>query len=148
MKIRIQTELDNKFKDIVSNFDKDLFLALKPKGVRLSIKRWDGIYIDALFELEIALLWVKQIWIGKISDVQKSKEKFSFIDIGVELPSPISKWRHLHLVLKKGKNRTIIIDEVDFKTRFFVLDIVIYPFLFSQFYSRKKAYRKYFKKIG
>ena len=69
-----------------------------------------------------------------------------FVDEGTQLPFFLKKWRHRHRILKTDADASIIVDEIDYTTPFWLLDYLIYPMMYLQFYMRKPVYKRYFKK--
>lgn len=143
MKIYLKTEVIQPLEKVVSGFNDSLFMALSPPFPKVILLRFDGSKAGDTVSLELNFILFKQKWTSQISESNKSEGQFYFIDEGTELPFPLKKWRHKH-VIKSTKNGSIIIDDIDFGTNLLLLDVLIYPFLLLQFIYRKPIYRRIF----
>ena len=77
----------------------------------------------------------------------QAEGEWFFVDEGQTLPKPLRYWKHIHKVKKQTEKQTFIIDDIAFSSNNYLLDILLYPFLYMQFALRKPAYRKYFNKL-
>jgi len=143
MKLSLSTKVTGSVSQIKAGFDVSLFKALAPPFPRLNVKRFDGCKKDDLVELELDFLTHKQSWISLIIHDQTKEDKFEFIDIGEKLPFPFKKWRHHHLV-EKDQGGSIISDNIEYSSGLILLDYLLFPLLFLQFFYRKPVYRKIF----
>ena len=146
MKIFIATEVDENYKTVFSRFDKDLFLALKPPLIKLKLTRFDGCLAGDKVEMTLGLLWIQQVWTALIVDQKETEDEIYFVDEGQQIPPPIKQWRHRHGIRKLGESKTLIIDDIQFSTGNKILDFLIFPIMYLQFWYRKPVYRRYFSK--
>jgi ligand-binding SRPBCC domain-containing protein len=143
-KIFIQTELKHiTLNQVVTGFDIHLFKALTPPLMALKVERFDGCKLGDEVHLRVGFLYPLQKWVSLITHSNQTADTFDFVDEGRHLPFPLKYWRHHHIV-GKNKHGAFIVDSIEYKTYFKLLDLLLYPIFFLQFYYRKAAYRKYF----
>ncbi len=145
MRIEIETLVNGNYKQVSKRFDKELFLALKPPLVQLDLKVFDGCEKGDRVEMELGILGVKQVWKSLITEHGLSEEKSYFVDEGVLLPPPLRKWKHHHILENVNDTQTKIIDDIQFSTGFALLDLIIYPVMYAQFWYRKPIYKRIFQ---
>ncbi len=97
MNLYFKTPVKGSVEKVLSGFNKELFMNLKPPGVKVDLRRFDGCKKGDLIELELVSPFGKQVWEGKIIENYESENEAYFIDIGVKLPFPIKSWRHKHI---------------------------------------------------
>jgi len=146
MKILIATEVEENYKTVFARFDKDLFLALKPPLIQLNLTRFDGCHTGDKVEIILGILGIKQNWNALIVDQQETDQEIYFVDEGTVIPPPIKHWRHRHGIEKISEDRTRIIDDIEFSTGLKLLDLLMYPVMYLQFWYRKPVYKRYFSK--
>lgn len=144
MKIYIATEVKENYKAVFSRFDKDLFLALKPPLIQLNLTRFDGCMKGDKVEMSLGILGISQVWTALIVDQKETDEEIYFIDEGQVIPPPIKKWRHRHGIQKLSENKTLIVDDIEYSTGIKLVDILMYPIMYLQFWYRKPVYKRYF----
>ncbi|MEM9921404.1 MAG: hypothetical protein AAF990_25105, partial [Bacteroidota bacterium] len=143
MNIRIATEVQGNYRDVIQRFDRQLFEALAPKNAKIEIveftgsKKGDRVHIRFLSPL-------KAEWVSLITEDGVNDKEAYFVDEGVQLPFGLSYWRHRHIVEKVTANTSRIIDDITFKGPNFIFSLFMYPGIFMGFYPRKKIYRAYF----
>jgi len=106
----------------------------------VKLTRFDGCNVGDEVHLKFPF---EQKWVSKIIDFQKSKQQIIFIDKGVKLPFPLKTWQHKHIIKNLGQNKTLIIEDVHYKTISPIVDYSIFPILKLQFLYRKRIYPKY-----
>ncbi|MFT7605866.1 MAG: ligand-binding SRPBCC domain-containing protein [Saprospiraceae bacterium] len=145
MNIQFKTKIDGNYKDIMRQFDRNLFEALKPSHADMEIvtfsgsKKGDEVHIR--FHSPI-----KAEWISRITDDGENEKESFFIDEGVKLPFPLSYWKHKHIVQRITDDSSYIIDDITFKGSNFLLSFLLYPAIYAGFYPRGKIYKSYFNK--
>ena len=145
MRIKIETLVNGNYKQVSARFDEELFLALKPPLVQLDLKVFDGCEKGDRVEMELGILGVKQAWKSLITEHGISNDKSYFVDEGIVLPPPLKSWKHHHILENVGDTRTKIVDDIQFSTGFSLLDYLIYPVMYLQFWYRKPIYKRYFQ---
>lgn len=143
MHFRIETEVGQTAKQVLSGFDESLFLALKPPLMPLKLLRFDGCEKGDRVELVLGIPPFSQEWNALVVEHGENDDAFYFIDIGEKLPFPLKDWKHRHLILKKG-DKSVIVDDITYSTGLKLLDYLMYPVLYLQFYIRIPVYRKLF----
>lgn len=142
MKILIKTQVADSHIHVFKKFNKSLFEKLAPPLVQLNVLRFDGCEKGDQVHLEIGLGPLKQKWVSLITEDQQTEEECFFIDEGSILPPPLKSWKHRHRIIKIDENTCEIHDDIDFSTGNQILDLAIYPILYSQFYLRIPTYKK------
>lgn len=144
MKIKITTVVDGFHKDVFKAFDKKLFEFLKPIGARIEIVDFTGSTKGDKVHIRF-LSPIKTEWISEIIEDHQDEQLSYFIDQGTVLPWPLKSWNHKHIVEMKGRDQSIIIDDIDYKTANVFFDVLIFPIMYISFYQRKPLYRKFFR---
>lgn len=143
MNIRLTTKVKGNYKEIMRQFDRKLFEALKPENADMEIVEFTGSEKGDKVHLKFHSP-VKAEWISHITENGESEKEAYFIDEGVKLPFPLSYWKHKHIVQKITNDSSYIIDDISFKGTNSLLSILMYPAIYVAFYPRKKIYQKYF----
>jgi len=147
MKIKIRIPVKGNYKDLLKRFDKDLFLALAPPGVPVKLVRFEGSEKGNIVHIRLNLLGIsKQDWVSEITENEVLDTHCYFTDEGVKLPFFLSYWKHKHIIERKGEDQSEIVEDIEFKTPFFLMDYLMYPILYLQFYYRKPIYQRLFGK--
>jgi len=144
MKILIKTKVEKNYNDVFEGFDENLFLELKPPLLPLKLLRFDGSRKGDEIHIQLGAGFVKQRWDALIVEDGEKEGELYFIDKGIQLPFFLKEWTHHHRVLKSNEGATIV-DEIYFKSPFFLFDYLLYPILYLQFYARKPVYKRVFK---
>ena len=145
MNIKIQTQVKGNYKEIMARFDRALFEALAPRQPKMEIveftgsKKGDRVHIRFLQPLKVD-------WVSVITEDEISNAEAYFIDEGVQLPFPLTFWRHQHIVRKITDDTSCIIDDITFRGPNVLVTLLLYPAIYLGFYPRKKIYRRYFGK--
>ncbi len=145
MNIKISTLVSGNHKSVFEKFDRDLFMALKPPLINLDLEIFDGCTKGDKVEMSLGILGIKQSWKSLITDNGTSEEGSFFVDEGVLLPPPLKEWKHRHILENVGETQTMIIDDIYYSSGSVVLDALMYPILYLQFWYRKPVYKSYFK---
>jgi len=146
MRIKILTEVNAPLDKVIDNFDAELFNALSPPLIKVNLLRFDGCNKDDKVHVELNILGLKQNWEALVVEDERTDARWYFKDIGAKLPPPLKKWEHRHIVNKVSDEKVEIIDDVNYHTSNGLVDILVYPFVYFQFYWRKHIYRSYFLK--
>lgn len=144
MNIQIKTKVPASLEKVKEGFTQDLFLSLNPPFPPVKLLQFDGCKKGDKVKLELNFIFFKQLWVSDIVDDRQDKNSWYFLDIGVQLPFFLKKWRHHHGV-EKAPSGSIIIDDITFSTGTILTDILMYPLLYGQFLYRKPIYKKIFK---
>lgn len=146
MKIEIKTLVNGNYKEVLSRFDRSLFMALKPPLIQLNLTSFEGCTKGDKVEMELGIFGIKQIWKSLITDNQESNAEIFFIDEGVVLPPPLKSWKHKHILRNINDTETLIVDDIEYSSGNGLIDILLYPVMYFQFWYRKPIYRRYFTK--
>lgn len=139
MNIYIVTQVSQSIPQVFGAFNQELFLALKPPFLPMKLLRFDGCKVGDQVHLDLGL----NVWISLITEHQIGEDECYFVDEGSQLPFPLKKWRHQHLIKRQGEE-TLIIDNIDYSTGLKLLDLIVFPFFYFMFWLRKPVYRKFF----
>ncbi len=144
MKITLTTQVEQHFLKVKDGFNEDLFSALNPPFPPVKLLRFDGSKKGDLVSLELNFIFFRQIWTSEITNDHTSDKEFYFIDEGKKLPFFLKKWKHTHRIVANGPVLAEIRDEIEYSGHNKLMDLILYPALFFQFYMRKPIYKKYF----
>jgi ligand-binding SRPBCC domain-containing protein len=143
MKILIKTRIDKNYQIIFSKFNLQLFKALKPPLVNLSVERFDGCKKDDEIHLKMDFFGlINQKWISRITEDFRSDYEIHFIDEGTFLPPPLKKWKHTHRIEKINELTSFVVDDIEYSCGNKVIDLAIYPPLYLMFLYRVPIYKK------
>jgi ligand-binding SRPBCC domain-containing protein len=145
MEFKITTKVGQDYKTVFSKFDLYFFKLLKPPLIGFKVNRFDGCEPGDEVHVEINTFGWKQEWKALIIEKTETNNEIYFIDEGLQLPRPLKKWRHKHIIAK-FIDSSIIIDNIAYSTNSIFLDILLYPVMYLQFFLRKGVYKSYFKK--
>ena len=147
MRIIIKTTVEQDYKTVFARFDKDLFLALKPPFLPLTLRQFDGSMKGDEVKIRLGVGILSQDWDALIIDQQESDDEIYFIDKGTKLPFFLKTWQHKHQIINLKSQNSEIIDDIEFTTPLGkIMDFVMYAILYIQFWMRKTVYKKYFFK--
>lgn len=144
MDIVIKTKVNQDFKAVFAGFNENLFKALAPPFPPVKVLRFDGCQKGDLVELELDLIFSKQLWTARIIDFCQEDDIVYFIDKGEKLPFFLKSWYHKHSIQKVG-NKAYIIDDIYFDSGNIFTNFLMLPVLYLQFLYRVPIYKKYFK---
>ncbi|MGM0579318.1 MAG: SRPBCC family protein [Bacteroidota bacterium] len=145
MHLKLKTKVDQSFLSVKEGFTEELFLSLNPPFPPVKLKEFGGCEKGDKVHLELNFIFFKQDWISIITYSNTSDAVFEFIDEGTQLPFFLKYWKHHHIVEKIDDEHSFIIDDIEFKPPFVLMDYLLYPVLWLQFVYRKPIYRKVFK---
>jgi ligand-binding SRPBCC domain-containing protein len=144
MRFQIKTEVNGHYMKVMSQFDRQLFEALKPSVGKMEILEFTGSKKGDRVHLQF-LQPIKAEWLSIITDDGANETEAYFIDEGELLPPGLSYWKHKHIVRKLTENTSLIIDDITFKGSVPLLTPLLFPALYFSFLPRKKVYQSYFK---
>lgn len=147
MKLTIKTSVEKDYLAVKAEFGKELFDKLNPPFPPVKLLQFDGSKKGDLVSLELNFILFRQKWISEIVEDQTDDKEFYFVDKGKVLPFFLKSWRHKHRIIKYGSG-SIIQDEIDYASPFWLMTALMYPLLWIQFAYRKPIYRRFFKKVS
>ncbi len=143
MRLKLETRVDATPETVWQGFDETLFLRLAPPLPRLRLLRFDGCHTGDAVVVEIDFLFFKQIWESTITEQGESEDEVWFVDCGKRLPFFLRQWTHRHQI-QRDETGSNIVDDIEYHSPWWVLDILLYPLLWLQFAYRRPVYRKVF----
>lgn len=145
MKIIIKTRVKQDYKTVFEQFNEDLFLALKPPFLPLTLRQFDGSMKGDEVKITLGKGFLSQDWDALITEQKETDGEIYFIDKGVKLPFFLKTWQHRHRILDLKGGNSEIIDDIEYTTPLGkIMDFVMYPLMYLQFWMRKPIYKKYF----
>jgi ligand-binding SRPBCC domain-containing protein len=144
LRVAIHTPVQQDFLSVYRKFDQDLFLALAPPFPKFKLLRFDGSQPGDRVAVELNFGVFRQTWTSLITASKVTEQEAYFIDQGQQLPWPLKFWQHQHLITSNPAGGAIIHDLIQYRTAFWLLDWLLYPFMRAQFSYRKPIYRRYF----
>lgn len=141
--IVLRTAVKGPYSEVFDRMDRSLFEFLLPKGMSVSLKRFDGSSPGDLVHLRFGFPLFTS-WVSRIESTEDLPTERVFVDRGIQLPFPLKHWKHHHRVQFRSENSSFIVDEMYFSTGFRWFDVLIEPFLRGIFAPRKKLYVAYF----
>ncbi len=145
VRILIPTYVRQPIEVVWAGFDETLFRKLSPPFPPATLLRFDGSLPGDEVHVELNFFFFKQTWVSLITGQHESPEEIYFVDEGIELPFFLRTWRHKHRIARRGTG-SCIIEEIEFRTPFLLMDYLLYPVLYGQFAYRKPIYRRVFGK--
>lgn len=146
MNLKLKTAVKGNYKAVMAGFDRQLFEALKPPFGEMEIVEFTGSQKGAKVHIKFHSP-ITADWISDIVEDEVTDEQAWFVDVGSTLPWPIATWVHRHIVEKVDEEHSMIIDDITFTGKNFILTLFLYPAMFFSFYPRKRIYRQYFKNL-
>lgn len=141
MNIKLRSRVAREMNVVNSMFDEVLFQYLLPPGAELI--EFGGSKKGDIVHLRLPLAGE---WISEITEDAQSENLIYFIDEGRQLPFPLKKWKHRH-VLHRDQGHTIVEDDMSYSTGSVLLDLLFYPVLLFSFLPRIWQYKSYFKEV-
>jgi len=146
MNVTLKTRVKGNYKKVIAAFDIHLFEALKPPIGEMEVIEFTGSQKGDKVHLRF-IRPIKAEWISDIVEDQITDNKAWFVDVGTLLPWPLATWTHRHIVEKIDENNSMIIDDMTFAGKNFLLTLLLYPAILIGFYPRKSIYKQYFEKL-
>lgn len=143
VRLTITTAVNQSVEKVKAGFDDTLFLKLNPPFPKAKLLRFDGCRSGDIVSIELNFLLGKAQWISEITEDGEGQNEFYFVDEGKQMPSFLKYWRHRHLVHREG-DKTLITDDISYRSPFILLDWLLYPLLYLQFIYRVPIYRRVF----
>ncbi len=144
MKLKISTKVNQDYKTVFGKFERELLEKLTPPVIPFELLKFDGCKTGDEVHILLSFLGFDQLWITNIVEDFEDKEEIYFIDQSSKLPFFLSFWKHKHRILSQKKGSKII-DEIEYRTPFLLMDYLMYPIMYIQFYYRKNIYKEQFK---
>ncbi len=143
MRLTVTTPVRQDYITVMKGFTEQLFMRLNPPFPPVKLLRFDGCKKGDVVSLELNFILFKQRWDSLIVESELNDREFYFIDEGKKLPFFLKYWHHHHRILKDGTH-TRLVDDITFRSPFLLMDYLLYPVLWLQFWYRKPVYRKVF----
>jgi len=146
MRIILKSKVNGYYKTVMSRFDRALFEYLKPPIGRVEVLSFTGSKKGDTVHLNLYTPF-KMEWVSIITEDGSDEENIYFIDEGQKLPFPLKRWRHRHVVKRLSEHESEIVDDMEYSTGLWLIDLIMYPVFYATFYPRKKQYREYFRQV-
>ena len=145
MRIVLKTQVPGHFKDVMSQFDRELFEYLAPPLAKMELVEFGGSETGDVVHLKFTFP-VQAEWKSLITDHGESEDESYFVDEGDKLPWPLKSWRHYHGVQGLGDNKSILVDDIQYDTGIWLGNVLMWPIMYVSFWGRKPQYKKYFSR--
>jgi ligand-binding SRPBCC domain-containing protein len=146
MHIRLSTKVNGNYKKVMEQFERPLFEALKPAGLQMEIVEFTGSRKGDRVHIRLTSLR-KDDWVSLITEDGISEKEAWFVDEGTVMPFGFTYWRHRHIVQKHSETTSVIVDDLTFKAKNFLVAWFFYPVFWWGLYRRKKVYRRFFRDL-
>ena len=147
MKILLKSRVKKDFHRVVSGYNEALFRFLMPPLGLLRLLRYDGQNPGDIVHLRFGIPLINDFKVV-IRNAWTSPKEYRCADRGLVMPFGIRFWQHTHRVVSLNENNTALIDLIEFKTDWWLLDLLIYPLLFLFFLPRTWQYARYYKQLS
>lgn len=141
LKFSLQTTINATIDQVWKQFDKELLEKLSPPFPFIKISTFDGCEVNDKVVIDMNFVFLKTSWSSLIIENQISDTEKFFTDKGIKMPFGLTHWKHKH-GLKKVDDRTIIIDSIEFHTKYIILDYLLFPLFYGMIVYRKPLYKK------
>lgn len=145
MHLKFENTVLFQYEFVVSQIGREMFVALNPPWSTMELLQFDGTKVSDEVHLDLKLGFTSVPWVSKIVQSVLTDKEFNFIDIGVKMLPGMKSWHHHHIFRKVDENKTLIIDDVNFKSGNYFLDLFYRNIIMLQFYYRKYAYSNFLK---
>lgn len=143
MRFKIQTLVDASLEQVWEGFTSELFLKLNPPFPKVKLIRFEGCLQNDRIQIELNFIFFRQNWESLITEQKREEELIYFVDEGKQLPFFLRFWKHKHLLFKK-QGKTLIVDDIEFRSPFQLTDYLLLPLIYLQFLYRKPIYKRFF----
>ena len=147
MRILLKSKVNKPFRQVADGFNEKLFRHLMPPFGLARLVRYDGQNPGDIVHIRFALPFFNEFKVV-IRDVYTSPKEYRFVDRGLVMPFGIKFWQHAHRVVALKEDKSAVIDHIEFKTAWWILDFLLYPILLLSFLPRTWQYPRYFKRTG
>jgi hypothetical protein len=144
MKITFKTLINKDFDIVVDGFNQNLFEYLMPLYCFPVLKRYDGQQHGDMVHLSFRLPGIND-WKVVVKEAGKTDKLFWIVHRGLVMPFALAFWQHSIRVVSLKQNKTAIIDQIEFNSKWKILNPLNYLILFFIFFPRKIFYKSYYK---
>lgn len=144
MRLSFKTKVDSSYESVISRFDQNLLLSLLPPGVKMSVKRFDGMKPGDKMDFSIHSFGLSFRWVGQIGMAHLGENIWAFTDTGLTLPAGLKTWKHLHAVIRQNGS-IFIYDRVSWTGKKNYISLIWFIPVYIMLAIRKPRYKKYFQ---
>lgn len=146
MRLKLKTVVKRDFDTVVRGFNRNLFEYLVPGWGLPVFKRYDGQQHGDMVHIVFRFPWIID-WMVVVKEAGMTDKTYWFTHRGLKIPLGLVFWQHVHRVVAMGKQKTGIIDNIEFQSKWAILNPLNYLVLLFIFFPRKILYRRYYHKI-
>ncbi|MFO7978298.1 MAG: hypothetical protein R6U64_06520 [Bacteroidales bacterium] len=143
MRIILKTTIKRDFQTVVSGFNKELFEYLIGYYPLVKLRRYDGQEHGDMVHFNFGWSGTNE-WKVVVKDSELTSKNYWFIHRGLTMPFGLDFWQHMHRVVALGKNKTAIIDYIQFESKWKWLNPLNFVFLYLVLFPQKLFYRRYY----
>jgi hypothetical protein len=147
MKITLKSKVPKDFRFVTDAYNEALFRYLMPPFGLASLLRYDGQKPGDIVHIRFRPPLFNDFKVV-IRDVWTGPREYRFVDRGLTMPFRMKFWQHTHRVVALDDHKTALIDLIEFKTSWWLLDLLIFPLLFLFFLPRTWQYARYYKQLS
>ncbi|MCB9095014.1 MAG: hypothetical protein H6621_08110 [Halobacteriovoraceae bacterium] len=145
MKLFFETQVSKSFREVYDAFDRQLFEKMAMPPSRMILKKFDGKKKGDEVEFFIEVGSIQKFWSSLIVENTESEEEIVFVDVGKNIPRPLSSWSHRHSFKKLNDGGCLIVDDVEFHCRPKIMEYIMIAVWYPYFLYRQSIYRKVFR---
>lgn len=138
-------EFPSNVSNLRDHYHVDLFIKLTPWFSSVYIKRFDGLKVGDIFEMEISFLFWKFPWQSIVVLHETDFKVDSFVVIGKKLPHFIKSWHHQQEWEQSGAGRSVISSRIEFECQDLLIDFALKLFLKFHLWHRQKVFKSIIK---
>ena len=127
------------------HFTSELLAKLAPPFPIARIIQFDGCQANDQVIIELDFLFYKTRWNSVITSYQTDGQSHVFVDEGTKVPFGIIHWRHEHRIESVHSQETLVIDKILFQTKYKLLDLLLFPFIWGMIAYRMPLYKKHLR---
>lgn len=135
--------INQDFPTVAGGFNKELFEYLIGYYPLVKLRRYDGQEHGDMVHLDFLLPGMND-WKVVVKDSHRDAKNYWFIHRALIMPFGLNFWQHMHRVVALGKNKTAIIDYIQFESRWKILNPLNYLFFYMILLPQRMLYRRYY----
>ena len=130
--------------EVFAGFTEELFVRLSPKLPPARLLRYDGNEVGDFVIIELGIPPLTQEWVSEITAHHVGEREAYFVDEGRQLPFPLRRWRHRHVIREEAPGRVAIVEDITYSAGGRLANALLRPLLRQQFGARGPKYRAVF----
>ncbi|MHA8067560.1 hypothetical protein V7S76_12880 [Aquirufa sp. ROCK2-A2] len=141
-KFSIQTDIKANMNHVWKQFDRNLLAKLSPPFPIVKIETFDGCQINDHVALRMDFGIWQTTWSSIIIDNKETENLNYFTDKGMKMPFGLTFWEHTHGVKMLSASTSAVVDSIEYKSKFVLLDYLLFPLFYGMILYRIPIYKK------